>query len=113
MGTRIIGMAIAILVCLTIGFPITSAAVTYTAHDATVVSAGPYGTTVVVFSLKVGTATTAKYFKAATGREKEMLAIAVAALTNSRTIRIWKDDAASPGGATIGLATPLYGMELK
>jgi len=113
MGTKIIGTVIAIFLCLTICFPVTSDAVTYTAHDATVVSAGPYGTTVVVFSLKVGTSTTAKYYKAATGREKEMLAVAVVALTNSRTIRIWKDDTTSTGGATIGLATPLYGMELK
>ena len=120
MGTKIIGMVIAVFMCLTICFPAAGeAVVTYTPHDATVVSVGPYGpgaaTGVTVFSLTitVGTSTTTKYYKAAAGREKEMQAVAMAALINGRTIRVWKDDTASQTGASIPLAIPLYGMELK
>ncbi len=85
------------------------------ASDATVVSAGPYGsgaTSITVFYLKVGTATTAKYFKAPAGREKEMLAVAIAALTNSRKVRLYKLST-SLGATTPTAATLIVGMELK
>lgn len=85
------------------------------ASDATVISAGPYNSgssSLTVFSLKVGTSTTAKYFKSPPGREKEMLAVAIAAMTGSRKIRVYKDTT-SLGGSTPASATVIIGMELK
>ena len=114
MGTKSIGMVIAVFTCLTICFPMTGHA-TIVSSVATVVTALPYGsgtTALTVFSLKVGTATTALYFKAPAGREKEMLAVAIAAMTNFRKVRLYKDST-SLGGATPATATVIVGMELK
>jgi len=113
MNAKCIGIFLAVflfILCIsTIGY---SAVV---ASNATVISAGPYGfgtKAITVFSLRIGTDPTAKYFKAPSGREKEMLAVAIAAITNTRKIKVYKNSN-SLGGSTPATATLLFGMELK
>jgi hypothetical protein len=119
MRSMIVGI-VAVFACLTFCFPAVGSELeatvkprpVYTAHDATVVTAGVFGKAT-VFSLMVGTSTTAAYFMAPQSYGNQMLAIALAALANGRKIQIWKDDSISAGGVTVNAATPLYGMALE
>ena len=120
MGTRIAGTIVAVFICLTFCLPVNGHAaglnrpppVYYNAHDATVESVGLVGSTV-VFYLLVAASANPMYYKAPPAGADRMLAIAIAARSNSRTVRIYKDDTTSTGSDNPASATLLYGMELE
>jgi hypothetical protein len=113
-------MIVAVFICLTLCFPVNGHAeglgrtppVFYSAHEATVVSVGLVGSSI-VFNLLVAASVNPMYYRAPAASADRMLAIAIAARSNSRTIRIWKNDVISIGGDNPATATLLYGMELE
>jgi hypothetical protein len=114
MSAKRIG-AIAVFVCLTICFSVIGQTATVVVSTATVVSTGPYGSgtsAVTVFSLEVGSSIKPLYFKAPAGREKDMQAVAMAALINSLPVKIYTIGPAT-GGTDAAHATAIVGMEIE